>query len=146
MELNKAVLDCMQSLRRRLREELSVDIRLSQPDAVEAMLLACLRSSDQDTRNLGIRLAELSDFQQAAAQPAAAQASRQYRGHELPEHAAPATAPALAPMAPPLKVRCWVSDIPEQPARPIPMLKIMMRIIFFKVFSYAMNEKTRFCP
>ena len=94
MELNKAVLDCMQSLRRRLREELSVDIRLSQPDAVEAMLLACLRSSDQDTRNLGIRLAELSDFQQAAAQPAAAQASRQYRGHELPEHAAPATAPA----------------------------------------------------
>ena len=43
MELNKAVLDCMQSLRRRLREELSVDIRLSQPDAVEAMLLACLR-------------------------------------------------------------------------------------------------------
>ncbi|GAD62711.1 hypothetical protein [Aquipseudomonas alcaligenes] len=94
MELNKAVLDCMQSLRRRLREELSVDIRLSQPDAVEAMLLACLRSSDQDTRNLGIRLAELSDFQQAAAQPAAAQASRQYRGHELPEHTAPAPAPA----------------------------------------------------
>ena len=90
MELNKAVLDCMQSLRRRLREELSVDIRLSQPDAVEAMLLACLRSSDQDTRNLGIRLAELSDFQQASAQPAAAQASRQYRGHELPEQAAPA--------------------------------------------------------
>lgn len=90
MELNKAVLDCMQSLRRRLREELSVDIRLSQPDAVEAMLMACLRSSDQETRNLGIRLAELSDFQQAAAQPAAAQPNRQYRGHELPERAAPA--------------------------------------------------------
>lgn len=78
MELNKAVLDCMQSLRRRLREELSVDIRLSQPDAVEAMLLACLRSSDQ-TPATCIRLAELSDFQQAAAQPAAAQASRQYQ-------------------------------------------------------------------
>lgn len=89
MELNKAVLDCMQSLRRRLREELSVDIRLSQPDAVEAMLLACLRSSDQDTRNLGIRLAELSDFQQTVAQPAAAHPARQYRGQELPE---PATA------------------------------------------------------
>lgn len=51
----------MQSLRRRLREEMSLDIRLSQPDAVEAMLLACLRSNDQDTRHLGIRLAELSD-------------------------------------------------------------------------------------
>ena len=83
MELNKAVLDCMQSLRRRLREELSVDIRLSQPDAVEAMLLACLRSSDQDTRRLGIRLAELSDS--AAAAPAPAHPARQYRGHELPE-------------------------------------------------------------
>lgn len=66
MELNKAVLDCMQALRRRLRDELTLDIRLSQTDAVEAMLLACLRSTDQDTRNLGIRLAELSDFQGAA--------------------------------------------------------------------------------
>ncbi|MDX5371746.1 MAG: hypothetical protein LPK18_04835 [Pseudomonadaceae bacterium] len=62
MELNKAVLDCMQALRRRLREELALDIRLSQPDAVEAMLLACLRSTEQATRDLGIRLAELSDF------------------------------------------------------------------------------------
>ena len=66
MELNKAVLDCMQALRRRLREELNLDIRLSQPDVVEAMLLACLRSNDQDTRSLGIRLAELSDFHGAS--------------------------------------------------------------------------------
>lgn len=82
MELNKAVLDCMQALRRRLREELNQDIRLSQPDVVEAMLLACLRSNDQDTRNLGIRLAELSDFH-GASKPAA---SAQYRGtvEELP--------------------------------------------------------------
>jgi hypothetical protein len=85
MELNKAVLDCMQSLRRRLREELSVDIRLSQPDAVEAMLLACLRSSDQDTRKLGMRLAELSDVPSAAGIAAPAHPPRQYRGHELPE-------------------------------------------------------------
>jgi len=85
MELNKAVLDCMQSLRRRLREELSVDIRLSQTDAVEAMLLACLRSSDQDTRRLGIRLAELSDSAAAAPAPTPAHPARQYRGHELPE-------------------------------------------------------------
>lgn len=92
MELNKAVLDCMQALRRRLREELSVDIRLSQPDAVEAMLLACLRSGDRDTRELGIRLAELSDFHSAASKPAPAHQPRQYRGHELPETAA---APAL---------------------------------------------------
>lgn len=61
MELNKAVLDCMQALRRRLREEQAVDIRLSQPDAINAMLSACLGSSDEQTRQLGQRLAELSD-------------------------------------------------------------------------------------
>lgn len=61
MELNKAVLDCMQALRRRLREEQAVDIRLSQPDAINAMLSACLSSSDEQTRQLGQRLAELSD-------------------------------------------------------------------------------------
>lgn len=80
MELNKAVLDCMQALRRRLREEFSVDIRLSQPDAVEAMLLACMRSSDKDTRQLGIQLAELSDVENDAAQGSPRQ---QYRGHVL---------------------------------------------------------------
>ena len=85
MELNKAVLDCMNSLRRRLREELAVDIRLSQPDAVEAMLLACLRSSDPETRSLGVHLAELSDFHAAATSPEPAHPSRQYRGHELLE-------------------------------------------------------------
>lgn len=64
MELNKAVLDCMQALRRRLRSELAVDIRLSQPDAIEAMLVACLRSSDMDTRALGQRLAQFLDNQE----------------------------------------------------------------------------------
>ncbi|HLD68761.1 MAG TPA: hypothetical protein VJA19_22310 [Pseudomonas sp.] len=63
MELNKAVLDCMQALRRRLRSELAVDIRLSQPDAIEAMLVACLRSSDMETRALGQRLAQFLDGQ-----------------------------------------------------------------------------------
>lgn len=85
MELNKAVLDCMQALRRRLRDELCVDIRLSQPDAVEAMLLACLRSSDQETRSLAVRLAEMSDFPNAAATAAPQHPARQYRGHALPE-------------------------------------------------------------
>lgn len=85
MELNKAVLDCMQALRRRLRDELCVDIRLSQPDAVEAMLLACLRSSDQETRSLASLLAELSDFPSPATPAAHQHPARQYRGHALPE-------------------------------------------------------------
>lgn len=60
MELNKAVLDCMQTLRRRLRSELAVEIRLSQPDAINAMLLACLESADESTRELGSTLTELT--------------------------------------------------------------------------------------
>jgi hypothetical protein len=61
MELNKEVLDCMKALRRRLREELEVDIRLSQPNAIGAMLDGSLKSIDEETRRLGQRLAELSD-------------------------------------------------------------------------------------
>lgn len=61
MELNKAVIYCMQSLRRRLRAELAVDIRLSQPDAVSAMLSACMASNDPQTRELGEHLANISD-------------------------------------------------------------------------------------
>lgn len=57
MELNEAVLDCMQTLRRRLRDEQQLDIRLSQPDAITAMLSACRCSDDEQTRNLGAQLA-----------------------------------------------------------------------------------------
>lgn len=63
MELNREVLDCMKNLRRRVRDELAVDIRLSQPDVVSAMLIACLRCNDPHTRALGLRLAQLSDTQ-----------------------------------------------------------------------------------
>ena len=62
MEINKAVLDCMQHLRRRLRDEQQLDIRLSQPDAVQAMLAACLRSNNETTRDLGKQLATYSDL------------------------------------------------------------------------------------
>ncbi|AHL74623.1 hypothetical protein CH92_05745 [Stutzerimonas stutzeri] len=62
MEFNKAVLDCMQHLRRRLREEQQLDIRLSQPDAIQAMLIACLCSGDETTRDLGKQLATYSDM------------------------------------------------------------------------------------
>lgn len=70
MELNKAVLDCMQGLRRRLREEMSIDIRLSQPDAISAMLSACISSSNEETRLLGQRLAQFSDTPSAFTPPA----------------------------------------------------------------------------
>mgnify|MGYP000420433455 CR=1 FL=1 len=62
MEFNKAVLDCMQQLRRRLRDEQQLNIRLSQPDAIQAMLTACLYSADEITRDLGRQLATYSDM------------------------------------------------------------------------------------
>ncbi|MBE7376364.1 hypothetical protein [Pseudomonas lopnurensis] len=61
MELNKAVLDCMRSLRRRLRDEQQLDIHLNQPDAITAMLAGCMRSNDELTRDLGRQLAAFSD-------------------------------------------------------------------------------------
>lgn len=72
MELNREVLDCMKALRRRLREEQAVDIRLSQPDAIGAMLDGSLKSDDEETRSLGRRLAELSDQPRGVATPEAA--------------------------------------------------------------------------
>lgn len=63
MELNKAVLDCMRTLRRRLREEQQLDVRLSQPDAINLMLNACMHSENAATRELGRQLAGYSAIQ-----------------------------------------------------------------------------------
>ena len=79
MELNREVLDCMMSLRRRLREELTVDIRMSQPDAINSMLSACLTSTNEETRRLGQLLAQFSDRPFAEPSPA----PRMQAGHPL---------------------------------------------------------------
>ncbi|WP_041712725.1 hypothetical protein [Pseudomonas sp. ATCC 13867] len=60
MEFNKAILDCMRELRRRLREEQALDIQYQQSDAIERMLRACADSACEETRQLGERLSELS--------------------------------------------------------------------------------------
>jgi hypothetical protein len=56
----------MQTLRRRLRQEQDVDIRLSQPDAIMQMLVACAASDNDDTREMGSKLSELTDIRLAA--------------------------------------------------------------------------------
>jgi hypothetical protein len=81
MELNRAVLDCMKRLRRRLREELAVDIRMSQPDAITTMLSACLTSTSEETRQLGQLLAQYSD--QPFAPAAEGSTPRLQAGHPL---------------------------------------------------------------
>jgi len=86
MEFNKAILDCMQQLRRRLREEQQLDIKLSQPDAIQAMLIACLCSGDETTQDLGKQLATYSDMPIQAVTPDAAPSAtsvRIYRGQRV---------------------------------------------------------------
>lgn len=90
MEFNKAVLDCMQHLRRRLRDEQQLDIRLSQPDAIQAMLAACLCSGDEMTRDLGRQLATYSDMPTLTTTPSTAPTAgrngpsvRIYRGQRV---------------------------------------------------------------
>jgi len=87
MELNKAVIDCMRSLRRRLRDEQQLDIHLDQPDAVTAMLAGCMNSNDELTRELGRQLAAFSDRLPAPPPPARVASSgatvRIYRGQRV---------------------------------------------------------------
>lgn len=78
MELNKATLDCMQTLRRRLREELGTDIHLSQSDVISALLAACELSDSIQTHRLGEQLAALAGSSGAAG--AAERARPLYRG------------------------------------------------------------------
>ncbi len=64
MEMNKALIDCMQLLRRRVRNEQGIDIHLHQPDAVEALLMASRTSREPQTYQLGERLAQLIEKDQ----------------------------------------------------------------------------------
>lgn len=59
MDVNKEVIDCMKLLRRRLRNELGLEIHLHQPNAIDALLMASRTSRDPETYQLGERLARL---------------------------------------------------------------------------------------
>ena len=78
MEFTREVLDFMQRVRRRLREEAGVDIRLSQPDALNRMVDACAASTLDETRALGLRLSELSGIRAAAPMLSEAQLIEKY--------------------------------------------------------------------
>lgn len=77
MELTKPVLDCMQTLRRRLREELGTDIHLSQANVLGALLEGCARSDSIQTHRLGEQLAQLCGLPVSDAAP---RAQPLYRG------------------------------------------------------------------
>ena len=67
MDMNKALIDCMQLLRRRVRNEQGMDIHLHQSDAVAALLMASRTSRDAQTHELGERLARLIEADEPSA-------------------------------------------------------------------------------
>lgn len=60
MEMTRDMIMCMQTIRRRLRSETGLDIRISEPDAVGRMLAACAASVSTESRRLGERLGQLT--------------------------------------------------------------------------------------
>ena len=58
-QFNRGTLDCMTALRRRLKQDLGIVIRLAEPNAVERMLQLSRDSELDEIRELGIRLSGL---------------------------------------------------------------------------------------
>lgn len=59
-QFNRSTLECMTALRRRLKQELGVIVRLSDVDAVEHMISLSQDSHLDDIRELGLRLADIT--------------------------------------------------------------------------------------
>ena len=59
-QFNRNTLECMTALRRRLKQELGVIVKLSDVDAVDHMIRLSRDSRLGDIRELGLRLADLT--------------------------------------------------------------------------------------
>ncbi|GGC98566.1 hypothetical protein [Halopseudomonas salina] len=97
-QFNRSTLECMTILRRRLKQELGVTIRMSEEGAADAMIQLSTSSQQSDIRELGQRLLNMIRIEPEPEQPAAfgqgAIASRQrlMQGINTAE-AAPASRP-----------------------------------------------------
>lgn len=58
-QFNRATLDCMTALRRRLKQDQGVVIRLGEPDALQRLVAASRDSADEVIKELGSQLAAL---------------------------------------------------------------------------------------
>jgi hypothetical protein len=58
-QFNRATLDCMTMLRRRLKHDLGVIIHLGEPDALRRLVEVSRESGDDGVRELGRQLAEM---------------------------------------------------------------------------------------
>jgi len=74
MEYNKAFIDCLGALRRRLKQEQGLEIRFNETGAIPRMLAASQQSNDPETRALAERLALMSGMAPEVRPPASAEA------------------------------------------------------------------------
>ncbi|MFN3581433.1 MAG: hypothetical protein ACK4VV_13295 [Pseudomonas sp.] len=91
-QFNRCTLECMTTLRRRLKQELGVTVRLNEEDAVAHLIELSRGSQHGDIRELGLRLGDLTSSEVPAETPApevqfgvGAIASRHRLLHQIPD-------------------------------------------------------------
>ncbi len=99
--LTKDMIDIMQQLRKRLRSEFGVELKLSQPDIVQNILELVNKSHDQRTLLLFADLEDMMGIQLMArsetVENSQASAKRMYRGQAIPDSGSPAMAADTRP-------------------------------------------------
>ncbi|NVK39304.1 MAG: hypothetical protein HWE18_15360 [Gammaproteobacteria bacterium] len=94
--LTKDMIDIMQQLRKRLRSEFGVELKLSQPDIVQNILALVSKSHDQRTLLLFADLEDMMGIELRVrtepAEEAQTSAKRVYRGQVIPDVASESAA------------------------------------------------------
>lgn len=102
-QFNRSTLECMTILRRRLKQDLAITIRLSESGAADAMIRLSATSQQEDIRELGQRLSAMIATEPEPAQlPAFGQgaiASRQWEARQTTPPETTTSHPSPAPSA-----------------------------------------------
>ncbi|TWI52999.1 hypothetical protein IQ22_02835 [Pseudomonas duriflava] len=69
MEVSRALVECMLTVRRHLRDEGLGNFTLQSKESIHNMIVACALSQDDKTRALGIRLQVLSGLPEPVTEP-----------------------------------------------------------------------------
>ncbi|MFO7706251.1 MAG: hypothetical protein R6V43_14150 [Halopseudomonas sp.] len=107
-QFNRSTLECMTALRRRLKQELGITVKLSDVDAVEHMIHLSQHSHLEDIRELGLRLADMTTPERAPQLEMqlgqGAIAARQRLLHQVPGSGLEAPQPARQADAAPRRI------------------------------------------
>lgn len=107
-QFNRSTLECMTALRRRLKQELGITVRLSDANAVEHMIHLSQHSHLEDIRELGLRLGDMTKSESAPQREKqlgqGAIAARQRLLHQTPGPGFEAPLPARPTDPAPLRI------------------------------------------